>query len=144
MSIKAIAEMTETRVQSIMALAMGAIVNPPNAVAATLGTAFQATDPTRGALCVVNLTSTAQLTLGGGQTHTGNIVIGSTAAVAAGTGTVVGVYTNSQTGTVIVGVGLNAQLSMPIAFYLPKGWYYAVRQTAGTITIVSAYDQAIG
>lgn len=27
---------------------------------------------------------------------------------------------------------------------IPAGWYYAVRQTSGTVSIVSAYDQTAG
>lgn len=144
MGLKAVSDMSEGQVQTLMDTCMADCINAPTTMAVTLGTAFQATDPTRGALCVVNLTSTASLTLGGGQTHTANVVIGATAAVAAGTGSVVAVYTNSQTGTVVIGVGLNAQLSTPCAFYLPRGWYFAVRQVAGTITITSAFDQPIG
>lgn len=139
-------EMTVEQAQACAQALLNAIVyvNTPNSRTVALATAYQATDVDKSALCVVNITSTAALTLGGGQTHTAEIVIGATAAVAAGTGTVVCRYRNAQTGTVIVGVGLNAELTTPCAFYLPKNWYFAVRNTTGTVTIFSAYDQSIG
>lgn len=141
MAIKAISEgMTLQQVQLMMANC----INSPNSLSLSFATAYQATTPSKSALLVVNLTSTATLNIGGGQTHSAEIVIGSTAAVASGTGSVVCRYRNSQTGTVVVGVGLSAQLDTPCAFYLPENWYFAVRQTSGTITITSAFDQSIG
>jgi hypothetical protein len=147
MSIKSVgAGMDLAETQSCFENAIEAIawINVPNARALVLGTPYQASDVTKASLCVVNLTSTAALTLSGGQTHTAEIVIGATSAVASGTGTVVARYRNSQTGGVVVGVALNAELTCPCAFYLPKGWFFAVRQISGTVSIFSAFDQSIG
>lgn len=121
--------------------------NSPVAIAVSLGVAYQATDNTKPAMCCVNLSSTAALTLGGGQTYAADIAIGPDATVATSpNGTVVGSYRNSQTGGVVVGVALNARLDTPCAFCLPKGWYFAVRQVGGTlaVTILSTLNQSIG
>ncbi len=115
----------------------------PNPVVVSLATAYQAQDPTRPAVININMNSVASLTLGGGTTNTADIVIGPTAAVASGTGTVIGKYRNTMTGAVIVGVGVNTDASSQIQFLLPIGWFYAVRQTSGTVTIISVFDQAV-
>lgn len=119
-------------------------VSAPTARTLTLATAFQATDNTKPSIVSLNLTSTAALTLTSGQTHTADIVIGATNAVASGTGTVVGRYSNSLTGTLVVGLAINTNSIAPVSFVLPAGWFAAIRQTSGTVTIVSAYDQSIG
>lgn len=110
----------------------------------TLGTAFQATVATKPAAISLTLTSTAQVTLGGSTAATADIVIGATSGVATGTGTVIGRYANSMGGTVIIGVGVNTTSTTPFSFMLPIGWWFAVRQTAGTITVASCFDQAVG
>lgn len=143
MSIKAIAELTTGEVQAMM-VGWGPPINAPNVLSLAMGTAYQATDPTKSALCIINFTSTASLTIGGGQTHTAEIVIGPTNAVSGGTGTVVCRYRNGQTGGVVVGVALNAELTVPCAFYLPRTWWYAPRLIGGTVTIFAAEDQSIG
>lgn len=119
-------------------------IGSPTSRSLSLSTAFQSTDTSKGSLVSLNLTSTAALTLATGQTHTADIVIGPTNAVASGTGTVVGRYSNSLTGTLVVGLAINTNSIAPVSFVLPAGWFAAVRQTSGTVTIVSAYDQAIG
>lgn len=120
------------------------VIGAPNAVTLSFATAFQATDPTKPATVTVNLTSSAALTLGGGQTHTADVLVGPTSAVASGTGTIVGRYRNSSTGTVVVGIAMNTDSGVQFTFELPVGYFYAVRQTAGTVTITSAFDQSIG
>lgn len=119
------------------------IVSVPNVVALVLATAFQATDPSRSSIVTINLNSVASITLGGGTVNTADILMGATSAVAAGTGTVIGRYRNTLSGAVIVGVGINSDCISQIQFVMPMGWFYAVRQTAGTIVIVSAFDQTI-
>lgn len=119
-------------------------ISSPTSRSLTLATAFQATDSTRAALITLNLTSNASLTLSGGTTNTATVVIGATNAVASGTGTVVGTYSNALTGTLVIGVSINAVATNPITFGLPKGWFFAVLQSAGAVTITSAFDQAIG
>ncbi len=119
------------------------IISPPNPVALSLATAYQATDPTKAAVLSINLNSVASITLGGGTINTADVLIGATSAVASGTGTIIGRYRNTLSGAVIVGVGINSDCISQIQFVLPIGWFYAVRQTAGTIVIVSAFDQSI-
>lgn len=116
----------------------------PTARTLSLATAFQASDTTKPAVVTVNLTSNASLTLGGGTTNTGIIVIGPTSAVASGTGTTVGTYSNSLTGSLVVGVAINTVSTAPITFALPKGWYFAILQQTGTISIASAFNQSLG
>lgn len=119
-------------------------ISAPNTRTLSLATAYQATDTTKPAFVTITLSSTAQLTLGGGQTHTAQIVIGSTNAVAGGTGSAIGTATNSQTGTVVVGIALNAGQTLSYTVPLPTGWFFAVRQTSGTVTIAAAFDQSLG
>lgn len=116
----------------------------PNVRTLSLATAYQATDITKPAIVTVNLSSTASISLSGGTTNTASIVIGSTNAVASGTGTVICAYANSNTGTLTIGLGLNTVQTGPCSFALPTGWFWAVRQTAGTVTISSAFDQSVG
>lgn len=115
----------------------------PQTIAPSFATAYQAQDPTRPAILNINLNSVAALTLGGGTTNTADIIIGTTPAVAAGTGTVIGKYRNTMSGTVVIGIGINTDASSQIQFLLPIGWYWAIRQTAGTVSIVSAFEQAV-
>lgn len=116
----------------------------PNSRSLSLATAYQATDVSKPALVTVDLTSTAVINLSGGQTHSADIIIGSTNAVASGTGTVVGRYSNASTGTVVVGLSMSTTEANTVSFVLPIGWYFAVRQTSGTVTITSAFDQSLG
>lgn len=116
----------------------------PNARTLSLATAYQATDPTRPAFATVNLSSSAAISLTGGTTNTATLVIAATNAVASGTGTVIGRYANSNTGTLTIGLNLNTIYGGAISFALPIGWYFAVLQTSGTVTITSAFDQAVG
>lgn len=116
----------------------------PTSRSISLATAFQATTPTKPAIVTVNLSSSAGLSLAVGTTNTADIVIGATSAVAAGTGTVVGKYANSLTGTLVIGLAINTASAAPVVFALPIGWFFAIRQTAGTVSITSAFDQAVG
>lgn len=120
-------------------------VGTPNTLSVSLGTAYQATNTAKPSEVTINLTSTAALTIGGGSTFEADIVIGSTSAVASGTGTVIGKYKNSLTGTLVIGVAINNAQTTMHKFSLPTGWYFAVRQITGSgITVVSAFDQSIG
>lgn len=116
----------------------------PNGRSLSLSTAYQSSDPTKPAIITVNITSVASLSLAVGQTNTADIVIGATTAVATGTGTVINKYRNSLTGTLIIGLAVTTDSGISATFALPIGWYFAVRQTGGTIAIASAYDQAVG
>lgn len=117
---------------------------PPTARTVVLATAYQASAPAKAAIVTVNLTSTASLSLTGGSTNAADIVIGPAATVAAGTGTAIAKYANSNTGTLTIGLALSTIAAAPVTFALPAGWFFAVRQTSGMVTITSAFDQAIG
>lgn len=109
-----------------------------------LDTAYQASDALHPAVLSINLTSVASITLvGGGTINTADILIGATSAVASGTGTVIGKYRNTISGVVVLGVGINTDSASQIQFVLPIAWFFAVRQTAGTVVITSAFDQSV-
>jgi len=110
----------------------------------SLSTAYQATTSAKPALVTVNLSSNAALSLSGGTTNTAEIVVGPTNAVAGGTGTAVGRFNNSLTGALVVGLAVNNTAMSPCSFFLPVGYYFSVRVTAGSATITSAFDQALG
>lgn len=109
----------------------------------SLATAYQATDNSKAAMVMVNLTSIAGLTLGGGTTNTADVLIGATTGVASGTGSIVGRYRNTLTGTLVIGLAINTDSAQCISFLIPIGWYFAIRQTSGTVVINSAFDQSI-
>lgn len=120
------------------------IVGSPNTRSLALATAYQATDNTKPAFVTVTLTSTASITLTTGTTISGEVRMGTTTAVATGTGTQIGSYTNSITGTLVVGANISTASNSVLSFMLPAGQYFAIRQTAGSgLSIVSAYDQAV-
>lgn len=116
----------------------------PNALTVSLATAYQATTPAKPAVVTINVASTANFSIAGGTTNTADVLIGATNAVASGTGTVVGKYANSVTGTIAAGLNMNSQSTVQYILHLPAGWFFAVRQTGGTVSIVSAFDQAVG
>jgi hypothetical protein len=116
----------------------------PTVRTVALATAYQASNPAKPALLNINLTSTANLSLSGGTTNSAAVVIGSTSAVAAGTGTVICQYNNASTGTLTIGLNTNAIQASTCSFALPVGWYWAVRTISGTITVSSAFDQVVG
>lgn len=146
MSLKAVAGTQPAAVQSMIQAATTTLVGPPNPLSMSLATAYQASDPTKQAIISINLVSSAALTLSGGQTITGDVLIGPTNAVAAGTGTQIGKYRNSINGGVVIGVNITTDSGQFFAFLLPTGWFYAVRQTSvpGPLSITSAYEQLVG
>ena len=117
----------------------------PTARTLSLATAYQATDPTKPAMVTVSLQSTSSFSLIGISNNEGSILVGSTNAVASGTGSAVGVYKNNLGGGLVVGVSVTSQAANTYTFALPAGWYFSIRQTAGTgLSIVSAFDQTVG
>lgn len=121
----------------------------PAARTIAAGTAYQATDRTKPAIVTLNLTSTASLTLTGGQTHTADVLIGPTAlsvapTTGAPTGTAIAKYANSNTGGLTVGLAMSTIAGQSATIALPASWFFAVRVTSGTVTITSAFDQAVG
>lgn len=119
-------------------------VGSPTSRALSLATAYQATTTTKAASVNINITSTASISLSGGSTNSATVYIGSTNAVASGTGTPICSYSNSNTGTLTVGLNLSTISAVPCHFDLPIGWFFAILQSSGTVTITSAYDQSIG
>lgn len=120
-------------------------VGAPTVRTVALDTAYQATTVGKPAIVTVTLTSTTALSLTGGATYEADLIIGPTSAVASGTGTVVGKYKNSLTGTLVVGLAINNSQTNTYDLALPAGWYFAVRQITGAgISVVSAFDQLIG
>ncbi len=115
-----------------------------NSRAVALATAYQATDTTKPAIVTINLASTATISLSGGTTNTAEVVVGSTNAVAAGTGTQICRYTNSNTGALTLGLNLSTVATTTCTINLPIGWYFAVRQTSGTVSVTSTFDQTLG
>lgn len=121
----------------------GVTVGLPTTRTLSLATAYQATTSTKAALVTVNLSSTASLSLTTGTTNSANVYIGSTNAVATGSGTAVGTYTNSLTGTLVVGLNINTNSVQTISFALPANWFFAIVQNSGSVSINSAFDQSI-
>lgn len=115
----------------------------PIARTVTLGTAYQATTTAKPAEVTINLTSTAALSLAVGATNTADIKIGPDNTVAT-TGTAIGKYSNSLTGTLIVGLGVSTASGQTIKLSLPAGWYFSIVGTGGTVSVVSCYDQTVG
>lgn len=120
------------------------VFGTPTSRTLSLATAYLATTTTKPAMVTINLTSTANFSLVGGTTNTADILIGSTTGVATGTGTIMCKYGNSITGTIAVGLNMNSVAAYSCTLALPAGYYFAIRQTAGTVTITSAFDQAVG
>ena len=125
-------------------------VGTPNARTLSLGTAYQATDPTKPALVTINLTSTASISLVN-QTQAsqkaGVWAAANATDVLAGTGTAtqLGNYENTQGGTLVVTLVLTQVVPQQAQLMLPVGWYFAVKQTVGTsLVISSAFDQSVG
>lgn len=116
----------------------------PTTRTVALATAYQCTNTAKPCSFTVTLSSTASLSLAGGTTNTADVLIGPTSGVATGTGTVIAKYSNTMTGTLIVGLGVNTNANSSFTTIIPAGGYFAVRQTAGTISVVSAFDQVIG
>lgn len=110
----------------------------------SLATAYQATNTAKPAIITINLSSSAELTLLGGTTNTADVVVGPTSAVSSGTGTVACRYRNSNTGGLVVGVTVNVSSAAPCVVALPAGWYFAVRQTSGTVDVTSTLEQVVG
>jgi len=117
---------------------------PPVSRTLSLGTAYRASNPALPAVVTVNITSTASISLSGGTTNSADIVVGPTNAVSGGTGSVVAKYSNSNTGTLTIGLNLSTISAVPCVFDLPAGYWFAVRQTSGTVSITSAFDQTLG
>lgn len=120
------------------------VFSAPNSRTLSLATAYQCTDTTKPCVATVNVTSTASFSLSGGTTNSADILMGSTSGVSSGTGTVMCKYSNSVTGTIAVGLNMNSVSAQTCVMDLPAGWFLAIRQTSGTVSITSAFDQSVG
>ena len=121
------------------------VIGSPTSRSLVLATAYKATAATKPAIVSVTIQSTSSISLTGAVNNEGVILIGSTNAVATGTGTSVGVYKNDLGGGLVVGLNLNMTQAQTTTLALPAGWFFAVRQTTGTgLQIVSAFDQQLG
>lgn len=119
------------------------IVGVPNNRTLALATAYQATDTSAAAFITITVRAQSSFSLLGTSNNEGEIVFGSTNAVAGGTGTK-DQYINNIGGGLVVGVSLTSQQANTYVIPLPAGWFFAIRQTAGTgMQIVSAFDQKI-
>jgi hypothetical protein len=108
----------------------------------SLATAYQGTTSTAPTVFVINITSTSTISLSGASNNVGGVWIGSTSAVASGTGTKVCEYDNSLSGGLVVGLTLGTKQTVACTVALPANWYLAVRQTAGSgMSVSSAFDQ---
>jgi|GEM_PF-5870019 len=119
-------------------------VGNPNPRTLTVSTAYQASDPSRPAVVTINMAASAALNLTTGTNNLANILMGPTAAVATGSGTVVGQFSNSLTGTLVVGLGVNSGNVNTVVMNLPVGWYFAVIPIGGAVTMATVVDQSLG
>lgn len=119
------------------------VVGTPTTRTLSLATAYQCTNTLLPCAVTVNLSSTASITLTSGTTNTAVVTIGATSGVSSGTGTNICPYTNSQTGALVVGANLATVSTAACVMVIPAGWFFAIRQTAGTVSIVSAFDQSM-
>lgn len=99
-------------------------------------------------MVTINLQSSATNTLLSAteSSQKGDVYVASTAlGVTAATGSRVGVHENTQGGVLVVGLTITQIQGQTVTFALPAGWYFGVRRTTGTtMTIVNAFDQAVG
>lgn len=118
------------------------LISAPNTRSVSLATAYQATDTTKPAFVTVILDCTVTVGIGSPQANTVELIIGSTNAVASGTGTLADSF-RSDLSVTLISLGWTGRQS--IRAQLPVNWYFAVRRTAGTgCTISSAIDQGLG
>lgn len=105
-------------------------------------TAYQALNPLKPAIITITLNATSNATLTVATNNAANILIGSTNAVATGTGTIIGKYNN----TLSLGVLVSTGIANTYTIALPAGWYFAILNANSTtgVTIDSVLDQTIG
>lgn len=117
----------------------------PSSRSLSLATAYQCTDNTKPCLMTITLQSTSGISLSGAVNNEGAITLGPTSAVASGTGTNIATYKNNLGGTLVVGLNLNSNQANSYTVAVPAGWYFAVRQTAGSgLQVVSTFEQLSG
>lgn len=118
------------------------VVSAPVSRSIAFSTAYQATDPTKPSFVRITVDLTTTVSIGSPQANTAELVVGSTNAVASGTGSIEDTY-RSDLSVTLISLGFTGRQSLKAV--IPVGYYFAIRRTAGTgITIVSASDQSLG
>lgn len=119
----------------------------PSGMAMALGSAYQAADPSKAAVVMINLSSLSQNSLldGSQASQKGEVIVSATAAgVTGGTGTKIALHENTQGGVLVVGLTITQRLAQCVSFLLPAGEFFGVRQTVGAnLSVASAYQQAV-
>lgn len=108
-----------------------------------VSTAYQATDNTKAAVVKVSPSCTASLSLTAGGTCTIQARVG-TSGLTCSTGTVLATWTNANTGTLTIGLGLNQTVGSPGNIELAIGEYFILCATSGTFTIANGTDRSQG
>ncbi len=116
----------------------------PTARSVSIATSYQSTAAGLPSSFFLNLTSTSTISLAGTTNNEGGVWMGPDASVASTGGTKVCDYKNSFGGSLVIGLTLSTSQSAQCVVMLPAGWYFAVRQTAGSgMTISTAFEQGI-
>lgn len=116
----------------------------PTARALALSTAYQATDPTKAAILTLSPKCTAALSLVTGTTCALQVRTSPTTGLTCSTGTVYSVWTNGNTGTLTVGLGLNQTVGSPGDVKLRIGTWFVLCPVTGTFTLDAAIEQTAG
>jgi hypothetical protein len=110
-----------------------------------LGVPQQALDHTKHAVIILSLSSQASISLlnSSQAQQIGEVWMGPDSDLF-NTGVKIAEHRNIQSGTLVVTLVLNQQVMHPVAFLMPKNWYYGVRQTVGAnLTIGLVMEQSI-
>jgi hypothetical protein len=114
-----------------------------NSRSGAFATAYQATDPTKPAYVTVFYSCTLTAALLSPAASTIELRTGSTNSVATGGGIQADTFSNSLSVSIVLSLGWTG--SGTLRAFLPTGYYFAARQTAGTAcTFVSVLDQSQG
>lgn len=117
----------------------------PSTRTVALATAYQCATPAKPCLITLTLQAQSSISLTGASNNEGAITLGATTGVATGTGTNIVSYKNNLGGGLVVGLNITSIQANSYVIPVPAGWYFAVRQTAGTgLQVVSAFDQVVG
>lgn len=126
---------------SIAAFAAPTAIGTPNTRTVAFATAYQATNVAKPAVVSIIIECVTSISIGSAA-NTVELIIGSTNAVASGTGTLADTYRSDLSVTLI---SLNFTGRQALQTLIPAGWYFAVRRTVGTgMSVISAFDQAVG
>lgn len=114
----------------------------PAARTYAVSTAYQATTPTKAAIVTVSPSCAANLSLAGGSTCTMQARVG-IAPLNCSSGVVIATWSNGNTGTLTIGLGLTQTVGSPYGINLPAGASFILCPVSGTFT-VSAAEQTAG